>query len=64
MRVPLKPTRDGDLILFVKEKDEAAHGRLIGDRLYAVWVASMYSAPTSNRALGQCYIISQGPGTT
>ena len=47
MRVPLKPTRDGDLILFVKEKDEADHGRLIEDRLYTLWVEFVHYATTA-----------------
>ena len=38
MRVPLKPTRDGGLMLLVKERDGADHGRLIEDRLYTLWV--------------------------
>ena len=47
MRVPLKPTRDGDLILFVKEKDKADHGRLIEDRLYTLWVEFVHYATTA-----------------
>ena len=38
MRVPLKPTRDGDLILLVKERDEVDHGQLIEYRLYTLRV--------------------------
>ena len=47
MRVPLKPTRDGDLILLVKERDEADHGRLIEDRLYTLWVEFVHYATTT-----------------
>ena len=40
MRVPLKPTRDGGLMLLVKERDGADHGRLIEDCVCvcALWV--------------------------
>ena len=46
VRVPFLSTRDGDLILVVKERDKAGHGKLIEDRLYTLWVEFvLYTAP-------------------
>ena len=47
MRVPLLQTRGGDLVLLVKERDEADHGRLIEDRLYTLWVEFVHYATTT-----------------
>ena len=44
MRVPLKPTRGGDLILLVRERDEADHGQLLEGHLYTLWVEFVHYA--------------------
>ena len=42
IRVPFLPTRNGDLILLVKEKGEADHEQLIEDHLYTLWVEFVF----------------------